>query len=212
MSVIFQNTSDNFYKEFFEPDLDKRRNSIEDWIKLAVPVMQSAIEAELRSYLNEILEATWSKEGWESRVKKFARMINDKRFLELYCFTLDLEIKRNPALLGDKTVRVVDLTSLQDHGETLRLADYVLGQIETAEEKALYKQQKVQQEAPAKNKMHNGSDHTDDSEYDDNSNHTSEDDRSDSMNPNNDAYHASMDNRSDQMNPNNDAFWSSRGR
>jgi len=45
-----------------------------------------------------------------------------------------------------------------------------------------------------------------------NEGHSSNDDRSNSMNPNNDSYDASMDNRSDQMNPNNDAYWSSRGR
>ena len=46
---------------------------------------------------------------------------------------------------------------------------------------------------------------------DDTVDHSSNDDRSDSMNPNNDDYRASNDNRSDQMNPNNDAYHSSRG-
>ena len=42
----------------------------------------------------------------------------------------------------------------------------------------------------------------DDDDYDDpGHDHSSNDDRSDSMNPNNDSYQASMDNRSDQMNP-----------
>jgi len=36
--------------------------------------------------------------------------------------------------------------------------------------------------------------------------HSSNDDRSDSMNPNNDAYQDSMDNHSDQLNPNNDEY------
>jgi hypothetical protein len=36
--------------------------------------------------------------------------------------------------------------------------------------------------------------------------HSSNDDRSNSMNPNNDAHHAAMDNHSDQLNPNNDKY------
>ena len=40
--------------------------------------------------------------------------------------------------------------------------------------------------------------------------HSSNDDRSDSMNPNNPAHQAAMDNRNDQMNPNNPAYHSSR--
>jgi len=36
--------------------------------------------------------------------------------------------------------------------------------------------------------------------------HSSNDDRSDSMNPNNDAYWDSLDNHADQLNPNNDEY------
>jgi hypothetical protein len=36
--------------------------------------------------------------------------------------------------------------------------------------------------------------------------HSSNDDRSNSMNPNNDAYDAAMDNHADQLNPNNDKY------
>lgn len=38
------------------------------------------------------------------------------------------------------------------------------------------------------------------------SHHSSNDDRSDSMNPNNDAYWDSLDNHADQLNPNNDEY------
>ena len=36
--------------------------------------------------------------------------------------------------------------------------------------------------------------------------HSSNDDRSNSMNPNNPSYQASVDNRSDQLNPNNPEY------
>lgn len=36
--------------------------------------------------------------------------------------------------------------------------------------------------------------------------HSSNDDRSNSMNPNNDAHDAAMDNHADQLNPNNDKY------
>ena len=38
------------------------------------------------------------------------------------------------------------------------------------------------------------------------STHSSNDDRSDSMNPNNDAYWDSLDNHADHLNPNNDEY------
>ena len=43
------------------------------------------------------------------------------------------------------------------------------------------------------------------------SHHSSNDQRSNSMNPNNSSYQSSMDNRSDQMNPNNEVYDLSRG-
>jgi uncharacterized protein YukE len=36
--------------------------------------------------------------------------------------------------------------------------------------------------------------------------HSSNDDRSNSMNPNNDAFHDALDNHADQLNPNNDRY------
>lgn len=71
MPTVFESISDGFYTAFFEPDQDKRKDKIEAWIKESTPVIQSAVENDLRAYLEEILEATWTEKGWEARVEKF---------------------------------------------------------------------------------------------------------------------------------------------
>ncbi len=55
MPTVFESISDGFYTAFFEPDQDKRKDKIEAWIKESTPVIQSAVENDLRAYLEEIL-------------------------------------------------------------------------------------------------------------------------------------------------------------
>jgi hypothetical protein len=70
MPTVFESLGDGFYTAFFKPDPDKRKDKIEAWIKESTPVIQSAVENDLRAYLEEILEATWTENGWKSRVEK----------------------------------------------------------------------------------------------------------------------------------------------
>lgn len=210
MPTVFETLSDGFYTAFFESDSEKRRAAIEAWIKDATPIVQSAVENEIRSYLEYILEQTWTVEGWRSRAKKFSGMTQDIRqrrapsipFMEGYRLRLDLSISHPWEQRRGEKVQVVGSASPEAHAEVLRIAQQTLLQIDPPK-------------AATKSSLQ--SHHTDtpdgDDDYNDaDSGHSPNDDRSDSMNPNNDAYQASTDNRSDQMNPNNDAYWSSRGR
>ena len=71
MTILFEKVTDGFYAAFFEPDPEKRKEKIETWIKQSTPVMQSAVENELRAYFEEVLKDTWTEKGWMTRVQKF---------------------------------------------------------------------------------------------------------------------------------------------
>ena len=207
MPTVFETLSDQFYTAFFEPEPDKRRAAIEAWVKAATPVVQSAVENELRSYLEYILEQTWNTEGWQSRAKKFSGTILDGRpqrnipFTDLYRLVLRLRVERPSVSRGEK-LHSVDPVSPEAHAKVLRIAKQILSPIDPL---------KV---TPTPSPLGHQSDTTggDDDYSGDDGGHSPNDDRSDSMNPNNDSYQASQDNHSNQMNPNNDSYWSSRGR
>ena len=196
MSSAFENLSDGFYTAFFEPDAEKRKAAIEAWIKAATPVLQSAVEKDLRAYLDPILKDTWSPEGWNMRAEKFNRPRNGKPFVDAYKLCLDVKLR--PREKGDV---VVETLSPEVRARTIGAA-----------KKALPDEPKVPSSVAKRMIAPLTSTGESDDDYDgDDGGRSSNDDRSDSMNPNNDSYQASMDNRSDQMNPNNDAYWSSAG-
>ena len=203
MPTIFDSISDGFYTAFFEPDPDKRRDKIEAWIKESTPVIQSEIENDLRIYIEEILEDTWTEMGWKTRAEKFyGRSVrigkkDEFPFIDAYKLCLDVKIRQR-ALRADT---VVDTLTPEIRAKTLEAAKKALPELKTAQSL----------EVKTASSVRTANDDDDADEYEDEG-RSSNDDRSDSMNPNNDSYQASMDNRSDQMNPNNDAYWSSRGR
>jgi hypothetical protein len=222
MSTVFETLSDRFYTAFFESDPEKRRDAIEAWIKAATPIVQSAVENELRSYLEYVLEQIWTVEGWQSRAKKFCGTTQDLSqrrpriipFMDGYQLRLDLCMSHPWGNRRGEKVQVVGPVSSEAHAEALRIAKQTLSQIDPKEASKLVKQ-RAEAEAAAKSSPQSqsaGSAGEDDDYNDADGARSPNDGRSDSMNPNNDAYQASMDNRSDQMNPNNDAYWSSRGR
>jgi hypothetical protein len=104
MPTIFENISDGFYTAFFEPNHEKRKAAIEVWIKEATPLIQSAVENEIRTYLESILEQTWTQEGWKSRVEKFTRLAGNKRFFETYRLYLDIKIRQRERHNNEVTV------------------------------------------------------------------------------------------------------------
>lgn len=210
MTTVFEALSDKFYTAFFEADSEKRRAAIEAWIKDATPIVQSAVENELRSYLDYLLEQTWTAEGWQSRAKKFGGTTQDSRqrlpsiipFIDGYQLCLGMRFSHPWDHPSGEKVQVVGAVSSEDYAEVLRIAQQTLSQIDPPK---------------AENQSSSQGHHTDTADEDDDysdadGGRSPNDDRSDSMNPNNDDYHAAMDNHSDQMNPNNDAYWSSRGR
>ncbi len=206
MPTVFESISDGFYTAFFEPDAEKRRNKIKAWIKESTPIIQSAVENDLKTYLDKLLEGTWEEKGWEARAKKFygpyhapirKKDTPDTTFIDEYKLSLDLTIRRiSPS--KDMIVNPLTPEVRVKTNEAIEFTKKVLPELKTA--------QSLEVKTASSVRTTN-----DDDEYEDEG-RSPNDDRSDSMNPNNDSYQASMDNRSDQMNPNNDAYWSSKGR
>jgi hypothetical protein len=207
MSTVFESISDGFYTAFFEPDPEKRKGKIEAWITESTPIIQSAVEDELRAYLEDILEGTWTEKGWKSRAQKFygsyhppiqKKNTPSSSFIDKYRLYLDVKIRQHAS--RDKDVAVDTLTPevRAKTNEAIEAAKKVFPELKTAQSLEVKTDSSVRTT-------------NDDDEYEDEG-RSPNDDRSDSMNPNNDSYQASMDNRSDQMNPNNNAYWSSRGR
>jgi hypothetical protein len=204
MPTVFETLTDGFYTAFFEFDPTKRRDAIEAWIKTATPVMQSAVEDELRSYLEYVLEQTWTTEGWQSRAKKFSGTTQDSSlrrpriipFMDGYRLRLDVCLNHPWGGRKGQKVQVVGPVSSEAHAEALRMAQQTLSQFDPTEAIKLTKQG-VDTEAAAKSshQRHPAGNMDEDDDY------TADDG---GRSPN--------DDRSDSMNPNNDAYWSSRGR
>jgi hypothetical protein len=95
MPSIFENVSDGFYTAFFEPDPEKRKATIESWIKSSTPVIQAAVENDLRMYIDAILKDAWTPELWKLRAEKFNRIYQKKPFIDTYKLTLDVKLRQH---------------------------------------------------------------------------------------------------------------------
>lgn len=177
MPTVFESISEGFYTAFFEPDPERRKAAIEAWIQVVTPIIQSAVENDIRAYLEPILKDTWTPEGWKSRAEKFNRLYNKLPFIDTYRLYLDVKLRpHNP---NEKDV-IVGALSPEIRARTLEAAEKALPKVKPAQNpkvKATLSTGKVDDD--------NG---TDDSGDDGRS---PNDDRSDSMNPNNDAYWSS---------------------
>jgi hypothetical protein len=206
MPTVFESISDGFYTAFFEPDPKKREEKIEAWIKESIPVIQSAVESDLRAYLEGILGDTWTETQWKARAEKYyGRSVrigkrDELPFIDAYKLSLDVKIRQR-ALRTDIVTDTLTPEVRAKTNEAIGFVKKVLSELKTAQSL----------EVKTASSIRTANDDDDADEYEDEE-RSPNDDRSDSMNPNNDSYQASMDNRSDQMNPNNDAYWSSRGR
>jgi hypothetical protein len=193
MPTVFDTLSERFFTAYCEPDVKKRRKALGKWLDSAAPVMQKAIKKDLRGYLDQILETRWTKDGWQTGMKKFQRIV------DIYRLVMNVQITDTTHM---KYLRIVDPASPAEKAKTKRLMETTISGFEEAN---------TEKVAVSKNPIHH-----EDSEDDDGGNgsgggRSPNDDRSDAMNPNNPAYHAAADNRSNQMNPNNPAYHSSRG-
>ena len=113
MPTLFENITDGFYSAFFEPDPEKRRASIEAWIKDATPEIQSAIEDEIRACIESILKDTWTPEGWRRGAEKFVRPYNGKPLMDSYRLGLDIRLRQRvltDTVVGVRSVEVQDRT------------------------------------------------------------------------------------------------------
>lgn len=99
MPTVFESISDGFYTAFFEPNPDKRKDKIDAWIKESTPIIQSAVEKDLRAYLDEILKDTWTEKGWKARAEKYyGRLVPVGKkdvlpFIDAYKLYLDINIR-----------------------------------------------------------------------------------------------------------------------
>ena len=94
MPILFESLSDGFYSAFFEPDGEKRRVSIDSWIKEATPVIQSAIEKELKTFIDAILHDSWTPQGWQTQAQKFIRPYNNSPVLDSFRLGLDIRLRQ----------------------------------------------------------------------------------------------------------------------
>ena len=120
MPTVFTALSDGFYTAFFELDPEKRKIALDSWIKQSTPIIQTAVEDELKAYLTDLLDATWTEKGWDSRAKKFfgqyqgmVRKKGDEAipFIDAYQLQLSLKILLNTSkdiynVVGENTPEI----------------------------------------------------------------------------------------------------------
>jgi len=116
MPTVFESISDGFYTAFFEPDPDVRKEKIEVWIKESTPIIQSAVENDLRIYLEEILKDTWTEKGWKTRTQKFY----NPSFIDNHKLLLDIQIK---SFSSNKTNLIVDRLTPEVRAKTNAAVD-----------------------------------------------------------------------------------------
>lgn len=113
MPTLFEDITDAFYSAFFEPDSEKRRASIDAWIKDATPEIQSAIEDEIRACIESILKDTWTPEGWKRGAEKFIRPYNGKPLMDSFRLGLDIRLRQRVStdmVVGAPSAEVRDRT------------------------------------------------------------------------------------------------------
>ena len=71
MLTVFESISDGFYTAFFKPDPEERKEAIDAWVRESTPIIQSAVENDLITFVDKLLEGTWEEKGWGTRAKKF---------------------------------------------------------------------------------------------------------------------------------------------
>ena len=124
MPTVFETLTDAFYAAFFEADSEKRRASIDAWVKDAAPVIQLAVENDIRVYIESILKDTWTPEGWKSRAAKFSREYNKKSFMDSYRLCLDVNLRQRT--LADV---VVGASSAEVRARTIEAARAALPEV-----------------------------------------------------------------------------------
>ena len=196
MSIIFENLGEQFWLAFFEPDPNSRQVAMNAWLEAATPVIQESVGAELRSYLQWVLEPRQTQDGWEAGAHKFRRLIGE------YQVVMDIKLRK---VEPREEPQIVGPVSLEVRSETIELAERIIADIDARTEPS----PGPLSDDPAARTEAASSGGTRPSPL---SPHSPSDDRSNSLNSNNAAYRASTNNRSNQMNPNNPAYRSSRGR
>jgi hypothetical protein len=189
MPSVFENLSEHFYTAFLEADPESRKAALEGWVRDAAPIVQSAVEGELRALVELILNNGKEPKNWRHMAEKFSHYADRGKGLTLE-FTI--RSRKEPCIVAETLSPAV-------RARTIELARTLFP--EGFPTFVVHKQPAIDSGQGDDDSYDGGHDHG----------HSPNDDRSDSMNPNNDAYQSSMDNRSDQMNPNNDSYWSSRG-
>ncbi len=139
MPTVFESISDGFYTAFFESDSDKRKDKIEAWIKESTPVIQSAVENNLRAYLEELLEDTWTEKGWKTRAQKFygsyqapvrKRDTPDSSFIDVYKLYLDLKIRTHASRDHDLVVDTITPEVRANTDEAIDIAKTAIAKLE----------------------------------------------------------------------------------
>lgn len=142
MPTVFEAISDGFYTAFFEPDQDKRKEKIEAWIKESTPVIQSAVESDLRAYLEGILEDTLTEKQWKTRAEKYYGQSvrigkrDELPFIDAYKLSLDVKIRLR-ALRTDIVVDTLTPEVREKTNEAIDTAKWAIAKLEPPSPQAL---------------------------------------------------------------------------
>lgn len=130
MPTVFETLTDKFYAAFFQPDPDRRKEAIESWIKESTPVIQSAIESDLRAYIDDVLKDTWTPKGWKNRAQKFYGLSQQHPFIDTYKLYLDVKLRTHTSRDTDIIIGTLTTEVRAKTNDTIEAAKWVIAKME----------------------------------------------------------------------------------
>jgi hypothetical protein len=102
MATVMGNLGNGFYSAFYEPDLARRKEALQSWVKSATFEIQAVVESELNMFVELVTDGRWTENGWKHGEEKLRRIQNDYPLvLEIMLHKLDPN-KKYAGKLPDK--------------------------------------------------------------------------------------------------------------
>ncbi len=169
MVTVLGKEGDHFYAAFYEPDHKKRKKALDKWVRKTTPAVQKAVNKELQSVVDFVMEGRWTDEGWKAGEEKLRR------------------IQPNYHLVMDIKLRSLGGRELKSYKGELPTSAF------KKEEKPQSKQSKVEDDGDdyEEGGRSSNDDRSDSMNPNNDAYQASMDNRSDQMNLNNEAYWSS---------------------
>lgn len=116
MATVFGNVEKDFYTAFFIPDPIKRRAALNTWVRSATPVIQAAVNGELKAFIESTTRDRWSEDGQRRGEEKLRQIQND------YHLIMDSNLRKidsRDVFKGAVPAPAVRKTELDLHGKTV---------------------------------------------------------------------------------------------